>query len=269
MRTPATIGTSRETPRRTSTSQRLNVARSKTGCVWMKSTPALILSEVFARSASIGFMNGEAVAPMSSFGGGLISSPDKNRAWSRMPTAIFTRPTPSRSFTYTASGWLPCFGSSPLMNTKFSIPIAAAPSRSACRAIRFRSRPVIWTIGSRPTVRTIVAAGIAAMATVARLLSVTFTASTTPRRASARRRTMPAAALFGGFNSAVTTNSPDLRRLASALKEKTSPSHMTRGLPVRSTLSSFPGLSLGRNWHRSGTPPVAEASSGRSLSLSA
>ena len=58
------------------------------------------------------------------------------------------------------------------------------------------------------------------MATMARLLSVTFTASTTPLSASPRRRTTPAAALFGGLSSAVTTNSPDLSRLASALKEK-------------------------------------------------
>jgi hypothetical protein len=65
-----------------------------------------------------------------------------------------------------------------------------------------------------------VAAGIAAMLTIARLLSVTLTASTTPRRASARRRTTPPAALFGGLSSAVTTNSPDPRRLASAPKEK-------------------------------------------------
>ena len=102
--TPATIGTSRAPPRRTSTSHWLNVARSKTGCVWRKSAPAAILSNVFLRSASIGFVNGEAVAPTSIFGGCLISSPERKRAWSRMPTAIFTRPTPSRSFTFTASG---------------------------------------------------------------------------------------------------------------------------------------------------------------------
>jgi len=58
------------------------------------------------------------------------------------------------------------------------------------------------------------------MVTTARLLSVTFTASTTPLSASARRRTTPADAFFGGLSSAVTRNSPDLRRLASALKEK-------------------------------------------------
>ena len=64
------------------------------------------------------------------------------------------------------------------------------------------------------------AAGIAAIATIARLLSVTFTASTAPLSASARRRTTAALALLGGLSSAVTTNSPDLRRLASPLKEK-------------------------------------------------
>ena len=64
------------------------------------------------------------------------------------------------------------------MKTKLSIPIAAAPSTSACSAMRLRSRPVIWTIGWTPAAMTIVAAGIAAIATIARLLSVTFTAST-------------------------------------------------------------------------------------------
>src|SRR2546427_6196136 len=58
------------------------------------------------------------------------------------------------------------------------------------------------------------------MATTARLLSVTLTASTTPLSASPRRRTTFAAALLGGFSSAVITNSPDLRRLANALNEK-------------------------------------------------
>src|SRR5205823_1399336 len=95
-------------------------------------------------------------------------------------------------------------------------------------------------IGSTPAERTIVAAGMAAIATIARLLSVTFTASTAPFRVSARRRTTLAAALFGGFSSAVTTNSPDLRRLANALNEKDL-SFLARGLPVRSSLSSPPG----------------------------
>src|SRR5205823_2450231 len=138
----------------------------------------------------------------------------------------------------------------PLMKTKFSMPIAVAPRTSACSAIRLRSRPVIWTMGSRPALRTIVAAGIAAMATMARLLSVTFTASTTPLSASARRRTTPAAALFGGLSSAVTTNSSDLSRLASALKEKDlsfylrrevsqfgRPSHLSLGLSIGTELA--------------------------------
>src|SRR5712691_11357640 len=64
------------------------------------------------------------------------------------------------------------------------------------------------------------AAGIAAIATIARLLSVTFTASTAPLSASARRRTTAALALFGGLSSAVTTNSPAARRLANVPNEK-------------------------------------------------
>src|SRR6266852_7688948 len=105
-------------------------------------------------------------------------------------------------------------------------------------------------MGSRPPLWTIVAAGIAAMATIARLLSVTFTASTTPLSASPRRRTTPAAALFGGVSSEVTTNSPDLRRLANALKEKDlsfypsrevfqfgRPSHLSLGLPIGTELA--------------------------------
>src|SRR2546427_9960360 len=129
-------------------------------------------------------------------------------------------------------------------------------------------------MGSRPALRTIVAAGIAAIATIARLLSVTLTASTTPLRASPRRRTTFAAALLGGFSSAVITNSPDLRRLANALNEKDLSFYERSSSSVEPPI--FPlgpcphqgSLPLGRNWHRCGSPPVAEASSGRSLSLS-
>ena len=182
-------------------------------------------------SADMGFAKGDAVAPTKYEGAYRISSPEMNFP-SRIPAAIFTRPTPSRSFTFTASGWLPCFGSSPLMNTKFSRPSAAAPSTSAWSAIRFRSRPVICTIGSTPDSRTRIAAGIAAIAATARLLSVTFTASTAPLSALARRRTTSALALLGGLSSAVTTNSPALRSAASPLNEKDLSFHM-RGLPVR------------------------------------
>src|SRR5438477_8961130 len=94
------------------------------------------------------------------------------------------------------------------MNRKFGSPSAAAPRRSAWIAMRLRSRPVTWTIGSTPASRTSTAAGMAAIATFARLLSVTFAASTTPLSTSARRRTTDAAALLGGLSSAVRTNSP-------------------------------------------------------------
>src|SRR5438093_187920 len=130
----------------------------------MKSAPAAIFSVVFVRSDSMGLVNGDAVAPIVYWGGSLISSPERNCALSRSEAAIFTRPMPSRSFTFTASGWFPCFGSSPLMKTKCSMPSAAAPSTSACSAMRFRSRPVICTIGSTPASRAITAAGIAAIA---------------------------------------------------------------------------------------------------------
>src|SRR5437870_6273842 len=116
-------------------------------------------------------------------------------------------------------------------------------------------------------VRMITAAATAAIATIARFESVTLTASTKPLRASARRRTTVADALFGGLSSAVTMKPLPRRRSASALNEKDL-SFSMRGLPVRSTPLIFPRAVLGRNWHRSGTPPVAEASSGRSLSLS-
>src|SRR5438477_522636 len=140
---------------------------------------------------------------MTSFGApDLISSPDRKRP-SRRPAAIFTSPMPSRSLTLTASGWLPCFGSSPLMNTKFSMPSAAAPSTSACSAMRLRSRPVIWTMGSTPALRMITAAATAAIATIARFESVTLTASTKPLRASARRRTTVADAYAGAMGAAL------------------------------------------------------------------
>src|SRR2546423_1341871 len=64
------------------------------------------------------------------------------------------------------------------------------------------------------------AAGMEASAARPRLLRGTWRGPTRPWGARAGRRTPPAAGLFGGLSSAVTTNAPDLRRLASALKRK-------------------------------------------------
>src|SRR5207253_6419941 len=100
-------------------------------------------------------------------------------------------------------------------------------------------RPVIWTMGSTPALRMITAAATAAIATIARFESVTLTASTKPLRASARRRTTVADALFGGLSSAVTMKPLPRRRSASALNEKDL-SFSMRGLPVRSTPLIFP-----------------------------
>src|SRR5439155_9005925 len=65
MRTPAMTAASRPPPtRRSSASHWLNVARSKTGCVCRKSAPEPTFCTVLSRSADIGLVNGDAVAPM-------------------------------------------------------------------------------------------------------------------------------------------------------------------------------------------------------------
>ena len=60
----------------------------------------------------------------------------------------------STSNTALACGWSPALGSSPVRHNRLRTPQAAAPMRSACNAIRLRSREVNWRIGPPRSART-------------------------------------------------------------------------------------------------------------------
>src|SRR2546425_9386943 len=97
------------------------------------------------------------------------------------------------------------------------MPSAAAPSRSACRASRFRSRTVSCMMGSIPFSTRRWAAASDDMWTCAPVLSVQLTASTDPRNTSARRQVASGSALLVDVSSAVTTKRPSRSSPASRL----------------------------------------------------
>ncbi len=88
------------------------------------------------------------------------------------------------------------------------MPIAAAPIRSPCSAIRLRSRQVSWRIGSMPFWMRIAAAAGAAMWARALAPSVTLTASASPLSGSALAMRSAGSNDAGGVISAVMTNCP-------------------------------------------------------------
>src|SRR6059058_2785530 len=139
-----------------------------------------------------------------------------------------------------ASGWSPAVTSSPLINTRLRMPRAAAPSRSACRARRLRSRTVSCMIGSRPFSTRRWAAASDDMCTCAPVLSVQLIASTDPRSTSARRQVASGSALLLEDSSAVTTKRPSPNRPASRLGVVMGHPALRRG-PVASTQQVDPG----------------------------
>src|SRR2546425_4967663 len=116
-----------------------------------------------------------------------------------------------------ASGWSPAVTSSPLISTMLRTPSAAAPSKSACNASRFRSRTVNCMIGSSPFSTSRWAAASDEICTWAPVLSVQLIASTDPRSTSARRQVASGSALLLEDNSAVTTKRPSRNRPARRL----------------------------------------------------
>ena len=121
----------------------------------------------------------------------------------------------SRSNTALASGWSPAFGSSPVSISRLWMPIAAAPIRSLCSAMRLRSRQVELQdrldAGAAPGC----AAAIGALMWARALApSVTLTASARPRsgiglRHAGRRGSNET----GGAISAVMTKRPRPQRV--------------------------------------------------------
>src|SRR6267143_1210341 len=103
------------------------------------------------------------------------------------------------------------------MSTMLRTPSAAAPSRSACRARRFRSRTYSCMIGSIPFSTRRWDAASDDMWTWAPVLSVQLMASTDPRSTSARRQVASGSALLLEESSAVTTKRPSRSKPASRL----------------------------------------------------
>jgi hypothetical protein len=77
---------------------------------------------------------------------------------------------------------------------------------SPCSASRFRSRQVIWKIGSMPLCTRKCAVARLERCTFAPAPSVTFTAVASPFRGIARRRNSAGSVDTGGVISAVSTN---------------------------------------------------------------
>ena len=96
------------------------------------------------------------------------------------------------------------------MQSTLFTPSAEAASSSPSSAMRLRSRPVTWSIGSNPLSSIRWAAEIGAIVMLAPAESVRLKASTMPFSASACLNRTPRSVPFGGFSSAVTTNLPDL-----------------------------------------------------------
>src|SRR5215218_5710232 len=94
------------------------------------------------------------------------------------------------------------------MHTMLRTPSAAAPSKSACSASRFRSRQTNCIAGSIPVSTSRREAASAETCVCAALLSVQLTASAEPRSVSASRMIADGSAESLVCISAVTTNSP-------------------------------------------------------------
>ena len=102
------------------------------------------------------------------------------------------------------------------MHRTLDAPRAWAASKSPCRAMRFLSRQVIWSMDSIPLSASRWATAAGDMAIRELWESVRLNASTMSFRASAFLSKGPRSVPFGGFNSVVTRNLPDLEGLGKA-----------------------------------------------------
>ncbi len=162
-------------------------------------------------------------APIKNLGATSMGSPPScllsSRIFFKMPTSWQV----STSYTFFAPGWplsLPAalnFWWSPARQRQFLSPSAAAPRRSACMAILFRSRQVICMTGSRPCCSAMAAAAMLEMRTTAVWQSVMFAASQKPFSCCAFFMTSWGSALMGGPSSAVTAGLPLASTFSSVL----------------------------------------------------
>src|SRR6516162_896902 len=134
-----------------------------------------------------------------------ILRPEGNSPASRSRRAVSSSRYGSRSNTGLASGWSPADGSSPRSTKRLCTPVAAAPSRSLCKAMRLRSRQVSWRMGSMSASTSIAAAASAPRCGRAPAPSVTLTASARPLSGNALASNSSRSADTGGVTSAVIT----------------------------------------------------------------
>ena len=186
-------------------------------CVWANCAPAAILAASFVGCQPGGGSIGASAAPMKKLARPAILRPVGSSPVSPIRRAIAVSVVESMSNTALVSGWSPAFGSSPVSVSRLWTPVAAAPIRSACSAIRLRSRQVSCRIGSMPCC-TIRAAAIGADRCARALApSVTLTASARPLSGSAFASRSCGSNETGGAISVVMTNRRD--RNASSRRE--------------------------------------------------
>ena len=116
--------------------------------------------------------------------------------------------TASSSFTGRAPGWSPARTGSPVRQSRLRTPKAWAPSNSACRAMRLRSRQASCSTGSMPASSSRRHRARLLIRITARLPSVTFTAWTQPRRDPAAANEREGSPPLGGITSAVRAGCP-------------------------------------------------------------
>ena len=176
--------------------------------VCANSAPAAILAASLSGRQPAGGSIGTSAAPRKNGARPATLRPDASSPLSRRSRAIAVSVVESTSNTALVCGWSPAAGSSPVRHNRLRTPQAAAPMRSACSAIRLRSRQVNWRIGSMPA-RASRAAAIGAQRCARALApSVTLTASARPASGNALRSRSSASHETGGVISAVTTNRP-------------------------------------------------------------
>ena len=179
--TPASTG--RPNGPAISPTKRLRASLSVTIWVWRKRAPAACLRAVrLFRPLQLGDW-GSAAAPANRAVGPSGKSPCTGSMPALSWATSCNNRTASSSFTARAWGWSPARTGSPVRQSTLRSPKAWAPSRSACRPMRLRSRHATWSTGSTPASSNNRHTARLLIRITARLPSVTLTACTQPRRA--------------------------------------------------------------------------------------
>src|SRR5512140_395803 len=160
-------------------------------------------------------VKGEAAAPRKYLGGNFISRPSRYLPSSRIRRRIQSIWTESRStMSIRPRGPGASFMLSPDRQRIFRTPNAAAPTISACKPMRVRSRAATCMTGSTPFWRAMDEHAQEDIRGVAEGQSVKLTAVTKGLTRLTLLHSLFVETVIGGWTSAVTTNSPDRRRFS-------------------------------------------------------